>query len=74
MLSIVIQLSLFFIVASIALWLDQLWNGAIAHMAILTRVYRPVLILVLIVSTVRIILGGRRLIYYHSCYLHGLPL
>ena len=47
-LSIIIQLSLFFIVASIALWLDQLWNGAIGRLAT-SPVYRPLLILTLIV-------------------------
>lgn len=46
-LSIVIQLSLFFIVASIALWLDQLWNGAIGHLAS-SPVYKPLLIITLI--------------------------
>ncbi|KAF9243845.1 hypothetical protein BU15DRAFT_71961 [Melanogaster broomeanus] len=46
-LSIVIQLSLFFIVTSIALWLDQLWNGAIGHLAD-TAVYKPSLIITLI--------------------------
>ncbi|KAG8220055.1 hypothetical protein J3R82DRAFT_1072 [Butyriboletus roseoflavus] len=46
-LSIVIQLSLFFIVTSIALWLDQLWNGAIGHLAT-SPVYRPLLIVTLI--------------------------
>ncbi|KIJ68694.1 hypothetical protein HYDPIDRAFT_24949 [Hydnomerulius pinastri MD-312] len=45
-LSIVIQLSLFFIVASIALWLDQLWNGAIGHLAT-SPVYKPLLIITL---------------------------
>jgi len=48
MLSIIIQLSLFFIVTSVALWLDQLWHGAIAHMATWAHVYRPVSILILI--------------------------
>lgn len=32
-LSIAIQLSLFFVVASMALWIDQLYNGAVGHLA-----------------------------------------
>ncbi|KAF9229606.1 hypothetical protein BS17DRAFT_743880 [Gyrodon lividus] len=46
-LSIIIQLSVFFIVTSIALWLDQLWNGAIGHLAT-SLVYKPLLIITLI--------------------------
>jgi len=47
-LSIAIQLSLFFIVVSIALWIDQLYNGAIGRMATKGSVYKGVLITVLI--------------------------
>ncbi len=49
-LSIAIQLSMFFIVVSIALWIDQLYNGAIGRMATSGSVYKGVLITVLIVS------------------------
>jgi len=37
-------------VVSVALWIDQLWNGQIAHLARLSFVYKPVFIVVLIVS------------------------
>ncbi|KIM85451.1 hypothetical protein PILCRDRAFT_817474, partial [Piloderma croceum F 1598] len=47
-LSITIQLSLFFMVVTVALWIDQLWNGGIAHLARLAFVYKPVFIIVLI--------------------------
>jgi len=47
-LSIAIQLSMFFIVVSIALWIDQLYNGAIGRMATSGSVYKGVLITVLI--------------------------
>ncbi|EGO28413.1 hypothetical protein SERLADRAFT_413323 [Serpula lacrymans var. lacrymans S7.9] len=46
-LSIVIQLSLFFMVVSVALWIDQLWNGSIGKLAT-SSVYRPILIITLI--------------------------
>jgi len=47
-LSIVIQLALFFMIVTVALWIDQLWNGQIAHLAILAFVYKPVFIIVLV--------------------------
>jgi hypothetical protein len=47
---ITIQLSLFFMVVSLGLWIDQLWNGQIAQLALLAFVYKPVFIVVLIVS------------------------
>jgi len=47
-LSINLQLALFFMVATIGLWIDQLWNGQIAHLARLAFVYKPVFIVVLI--------------------------
>lgn len=53
-LSITIQLSLFFMVVTVALWIDQLWNGRIAHLARLTFVYKPVFIIVLVVSAYRV--------------------
>jgi len=45
---ITIQLALFFMVVSLALWLDQLWNGQIGHLATLAHVYKPVFIVVII--------------------------
>lgn len=71
-LSIVIQLSLFFIVTSIALWLDQLWNGAIGHLAT-SPMFRPLLIMTLIVS-IEGIFVGRCLTHCRSYYPPGLPL
>jgi hypothetical protein len=47
-LSIVIQLSFFFMVVTIGLWLDQLWNGRIAHLAVLAYVYKPVFLVVFV--------------------------
>ncbi|KLO19986.1 hypothetical protein SCHPADRAFT_863681 [Schizopora paradoxa] len=47
-LSIAIQLSMFFIVVSIALWIDQLYNGSIGRLATSASVYKGVLITVLI--------------------------
>ena len=46
--SVALQLSLFFIVVSLALWIDQLCNGAIGQFAILMNVYRGTYITVLI--------------------------
>ncbi|KAH8997468.1 hypothetical protein EDB92DRAFT_2061794 [Lactarius akahatsu] len=46
-LSIVIQLSLFFVVTAVALWLDQLCNGAIAVMATQSKIYEIFLVIVL---------------------------
>lgn len=37
-------------VVSLALWLDQLWNGQIAHLATLAYVYKPVFIIVITVG------------------------
>ncbi|EIN13407.1 hypothetical protein PUNSTDRAFT_48389 [Punctularia strigosozonata HHB-11173 SS5] len=45
-LSIVIQLSVFFVVASLALWIDQLLNGDIAKMASTKIPYKAMIILV----------------------------
>jgi hypothetical protein len=49
-LSTVIQLSLFFVVAAVALWLDQLYHGAIGVLATQSNVYQGFLTLVLIVG------------------------
>ena len=48
-LSIIIQLSLFFMVVAVALWIDQLWHGKIARLATEVRVYKGVFIAVLLV-------------------------
>lgn len=50
-LSIVIQLSLFFMVIAISLWLDQLCNGNIGRLEN-SSVYKPLLIVTLIVSPI----------------------
>ncbi|KAI9462320.1 hypothetical protein BJY52DRAFT_1203155 [Lactarius psammicola] len=47
-LSIVIQLSLFFVVSAVALWLDQLYNGAIAVMATQSKVYETFVVIILV--------------------------
>ncbi|KAI0274892.1 hypothetical protein BC834DRAFT_978153 [Gloeopeniophorella convolvens] len=47
-LSIVIQLSLFFVIVTVALWLDQLYNGAIAVLAIRSNLYQSFMTVVLI--------------------------
>jgi hypothetical protein len=41
---------LFFIVAAVALWLDQLYNGAIGVMATQSSVYQTFLMIVIVVS------------------------
>ena len=48
--SIVIQLSLFFIVVSGGLWLDQIYNGAIGKLSATPTMHKAVISLVLIVS------------------------
>lgn len=57
-LSSIIQLSLFFILTSIASWLDQLWSGAIGHLAV-SPLYQPLLIVILVVSIEDIFVGQR---------------
>jgi hypothetical protein len=49
-LSVVIQLSLFFVVLAVAAWLDQLFNGAIAVMATQSNVYEAFLMIVIVVG------------------------
>jgi hypothetical protein len=49
MLSTVIQLELFFVVTAVALWLDQLYHGAIALMATQSNLYQVFLTIVIIV-------------------------
>jgi len=46
-LSTVIQLSLFFVVTAVTIWLDQLYNGAIAVMATKSSLYQTMLTLVI---------------------------
>ena len=48
-LSVTIQLSLFFVVASVALWLDQICNGAIGRLATQHKLYEVLLYIVLVV-------------------------
>ena len=47
-LSVVIQLSVFFVVVAVALWLDQICNGAIGMFASSHKAYEAALIVVLI--------------------------
>ena len=56
--SVALQLSLFFIVVSIALWIDQLCNGAIGRFALLMNVYRAIYISVLICLVPWIVIVG----------------
>lgn len=49
-LSIAIQLSLFFIAVTVGLWIDQLFNGAIGHLAAHKKLYEIMFIITLIVS------------------------
>ena len=49
-LSTVIQLSLFFVVTAVIIWLDQLYNGAIAVMATKSNLYHAMLTLVIAVG------------------------
>ena len=51
-LSINLQLSLFFMLATIGLWIDQLWNGQIAHLARLAYIYKPIFVVVFIVRVI----------------------
>ncbi|TDL28868.1 hypothetical protein BD410DRAFT_738658 [Rickenella mellea] len=56
-LSIAIQLSLFFVVSAIALWIDQLCNGAIGHLALKPTLYKTMLTIVLILLPLWLGLG-----------------
>jgi hypothetical protein len=49
-LSITIQLSLFFMVVTVALWIDQLFNGVIAKLAAYHKLYQITCTITLIVS------------------------
>jgi len=48
MLSIAIQLSAFFMCTAVALWIDQLWNGAVGSLATMSAVPKVSLIITLI--------------------------
>lgn len=56
-LSIVLQLSIFFVVSAVALWLDQLYNGAIAVMASQSTVYLTFLMIVLVLLIPWLLMG-----------------
>lgn len=40
--SIVIQLSAFFIIAAVALWIDQIYNGDIARLTTRSKAFRAI--------------------------------
>jgi len=69
--SVALQLSLFFIVVSMALWIDQLMNGAIGVFAILSNVYTGVYITVLILLVPWIIVGWRAVRIEHRIFMAG---
>jgi hypothetical protein len=50
-LSIVIQLGLFFMLATVSLWIDQLWNNAIGDKADFRTLYQATAIITLIVGS-----------------------
>jgi hypothetical protein len=50
-LSITIQLGLFFMVVTVGLWIDQLYNGSIGRFAVLSSVYKIAFIITLLVSS-----------------------
>ncbi|THH21010.1 hypothetical protein EW146_g465 [Bondarzewia mesenterica] len=56
-LSIAIQLALFFVVSSLALWLDQLCNGAIARLATNAKLYKALFIIVSLLLTPWLLTG-----------------
>ncbi|KAI9511762.1 hypothetical protein F5148DRAFT_1274103 [Russula earlei] len=56
-LSIVIQLSLFFVVLAVALWLDQLYNGAIAVMSTQSNLYQVFLMVILVLIIPWLLMG-----------------
>ncbi len=53
MLSIAIQLSLFFVGTSAALWIDQVYNGNIGRLTHEPTAFKAVMITVLVVSSLR---------------------
>ncbi|KAI0067923.1 hypothetical protein BV25DRAFT_1876789 [Artomyces pyxidatus] len=56
-LSIIIQLSLFFVVAAVGLWIDQLYNGAIAIQAVHAKLYEILLTVVLCLLVPWLVMG-----------------
>ena len=58
-LSVTLQLSLFFIVVSMALWIDQLCNGFIGRLAKNMTLYRVIYIIVLILLVPWIVIGWK---------------
>ena len=48
-LSIVIQLSLFFVILAVILWLDQIYNGDIGVMATQSNIYQAFLMIIIVV-------------------------
>jgi hypothetical protein len=49
-LSITIQLSMFFMAATVGLWIDQLFNGSTGQLASLSKLYKGMFMTTLIVS------------------------
>jgi hypothetical protein len=56
MLSIVIQLSVFFMCTTVLLWIDQLWNGNIGPLAKFITLYKATSIVTVIVGFVTLLL------------------
>ena len=48
--SITIQLSVFFVVVSVALWIDQVYNGDIGHLTQRAAMFKGIMISILLVS------------------------
>jgi len=56
-LSITIQLGLFFMVVTVGLWIDQLYNGSIGRYAVLSSVYKVAFIITLILMVPWLMMG-----------------
>jgi len=69
--SVALQLGLFFIVVSMALWIDQLCNGAIGMFALKMSVYRALYISVLICLVPWIVAGWRAVRLEHRLLMLG---
>jgi hypothetical protein len=54
-LSVTIQLGLFFMIVTVSLWIDQLYNGSIGRLAMLSNVYKLSFIIALLVSSFTVI-------------------
>ncbi|KZT52967.1 hypothetical protein CALCODRAFT_66638 [Calocera cornea HHB12733] len=57
LLSVSIQLATFFLLAFMALWLDQLWNGAIAHFNHARIAFRAAFIILIILTPFWLVAG-----------------